>query len=153
MANANKQKLLNILTKAERLVPYAYDDKTGKVLDVGDEIKGNITIGVGRAINRKHGLSLQEITYLLNNDVNYILKELHERIPWFHQLSDVRRYSLVEMAFQMGVNGVMGFSKTLRYLNEGEYSKAAKEALDSKWAREFPERAKRVTDQLRTGEW
>ncbi|WP_376787674.1 hypothetical protein [Klebsiella aerogenes] len=66
-------------------------------------------------------------------------------------IDEVRRAALVNMVFQLGATGVLGFKKMLQYLNNREYSLAADEALDSKWAVQTPARAKRVTEVIRNG--
>ena len=55
---------------------------------------------------------------------------------------------VTEMVFQMGTKGVGKFKKTLEYLNEGNYKKAAVEMLDSKWARQTPRRAYELSEIL-----
>ena len=39
----------------------------------------------------------------------------------------------------------------IQYLKVGNYEAAADEGLDSKWARQTPNRARRVTEVIRTG--
>jgi len=55
---------------------------------------------------------------------------------------------VTEMVFQMGTKGVGKFKKTLKYLNEGNYKKAAVEMLDSRWARQTPGRAEELSEIL-----
>ena len=45
------------------------------------------------------------------------------------------------MSYQMGVSGVARFKKTIQYLADSQYEKASKEMLDSRWARQTPNRA------------
>jgi len=51
-----------------------------------------------------------------------------------------------EMCYQMGVSGVSMFKKTLLYLENKEFRMASKEMLDSRWARQTPNRANRLSD-------
>jgi len=67
---------------------------------------------------------------------------------WWQALLESQRRALGNMAFQLGIAGLMKFRKTLRYLQEGNYPAAATEALDSKWAEQTPERATRVAELL-----
>jgi len=60
---------------------------------------------------------------------------------------------LVQMAFQMGSNpktkkGLAGFEKTLKFIKEGEYGKAAKEMLNSTWHDQTPSRAKELSELM-----
>ena len=74
------------------------------------------------------------------------------------------RETLLEMAYQMGVAGLMAFNLMLLAVHAAEQSeehdktlkhwrKAYDEALDSAWARETPVRARRVADGFLTLSW
>lgn len=114
------------------------------------------TIGVGRLVDsRKPGSGLRpdEITYLLNNDIDDRIDQLTRRLPWFTNLDPARQGVLLNMAFQLGVDGLMGFKNTLEFVRLGSYDQAADNMLLSKWADQTPERAKRMAKQMRTGVW
>ena len=53
---------------------------------------------------------------------------------------------VIECCYQLGVSGFSNFKKTLRYLEQHELEKAAVEMLDSKWAKQTPNRAKKLSD-------
>jgi len=55
------------------------------------------------------------------------------------------------MAFNLGVAGLLGFKKMIVALKNGNYQLAAKECLDSRYAKEVGARAKRVAETIRTG--
>jgi lysozyme len=57
------------------------------------------------------------------------------------------------MAFQMGTDGLLGFKNTLALIRDGKYTEAADAMLASKWATQTPARAKRLSDQMRSGQW
>lgn len=114
------------------------------------------TIGVGRLIDRRKpgaGLRDDEITYLLNNDIDDRIEALTRRIPWFQNLDDARKGVLVSMAFQLGTDGLLGFKNTLQLIQAGKYAEAADAMLQSKWAQQTPNRAKRMSEQMKTGKW
>jgi lysozyme len=46
---------------------------------------------------------------------------------------------LVNMAFNMGIHGLMGFRNNLRLIEAGRWKDAAKEMLNSKWATQVGE--------------
>ena len=117
---------------------------------------GFLTIGVGRLIDsRKLGAGLRpdEIDYLLKNDINDRVAALTKALPWFSVLDDARRGVLVNMAFQLGTAGLLEFSYTLGLVRDGKYAEAAMQMLKSRWAGQTPERAKRLAEQMKTGEW
>lgn len=127
----------------------------GESLTAYPDHLGYLTIGVGRLIDKRKGggLSTEESAYLLNNDVDTRIKALEGLFPWFKGLDDARKGVLVNMAFQMGTGGLAAFKNTLSSIANGLYEKAAEQMLQSLWATQTPERAKRLSEQLKTGEW
>jgi lysozyme len=117
---------------------------------------GYLTIGVGRLIDaRKPGSGLRpnEITFLLNNDIDDRIDQLTRRLSWFETLDSARQGVLLNMSFQMGVDGLMGFKNTLKMIEQGDYEAAAENMLNSLWAKQTPARANRMAEQMRTGQW
>ena len=115
-----------------------------------------LTIGVGRLIDsRKPGAGLRpdEIDYLLRNDINDRVQALTKALPWFSALDEARQGVLLNMAFQLGTAGFLGFKSTLSLVADGKYAEAAEQMLKSKWATQTPARAKRLAEQMKTGEW
>jgi lysozyme len=91
--------------------------------------------------------------YLLRNDINDRVDALTRALPWFQNLDDARRGVLLNMAFQMGTAGLLGFKNTLERTRTGDYASAAAGMLQSKWATQTPERAARLAKQMETGVW
>ena len=116
-----------------------------------------LTIGVGRLIDsRKPGAGLRpdEIDYLLRNDINDRVQALTKALPMlFPKLDEARQGVLVNMAFQLGTAGLLGFKSTLALIAAGKYAEASEQMLKSKWATQTPARAKRLAEQMKTGEW
>lgn len=66
------------------------------------------------------------------------------------KLNATQREALINMAFQLGLDGLRGFHKTLALIREGKYADAAKEAENSDWANsQTPARARRTARRLR----
>lgn len=127
----------------------------GEVLSEYKDHLGYSTIGVGRLIDARKGggITKEESAYLLGNDIDKVTKQLDASLPWWTKLDEARRGVLVNMAFQMGINGLLGFKNTLAMIQAGNYEGAAKGMLQSKWAQQTPSRAKRMSEQMRTGVW
>jgi lysozyme len=68
------------------------------------------------------------------------------------ELDEVRREALIEMGYQMGMDRLLGFKKMLAAIRSKNWPVVNAEALDSRWARQTPERAKRTARQLAKGE-
>lgn len=113
------------------------------------------TIGIGRLIDKEKGggLSDEEVDFLLRNDIMKRLVELRRQLPFFDELDMPRQGVLLQMAFQLGVAGMLSFKTTLQLVRLGKYKDAAIAMLDSKWARQTPARARRLAKQMETGQW
>ena len=129
-------------------------DEGEKLIAYQDHL-GYWTIGVGRLIDGRKGggISKTESRYLLSNDISTREEALKRIIPWTANLSPARFGVLLNMSFQMGVDGLLGFKNTLAMVRQGQYTQASLGMLNSLWAKQTPERAKRLADQMRTGQW
>ncbi|MEI9815999.1 glycoside hydrolase family protein [Enterobacter hormaechei] len=149
-----------------------YDE--GEKLTIYKDTEGYWTIGVGHLLTKSPSkdeairqldklvgtghygyINKQESRKILEIDINQTIKQIGrtELINVYTSLDIIRRTALVDMCFQLGVQGVLQFKKMIQHLNAREYEKAADEALNSKWARQTPNRAKRVTDVIRYGDY
>ncbi len=125
----------------------------GKVLKVYPDHLGKLTCGIGHLIVKgdpEYGkpkdtpITEERCNELFLKDVKRTTDGLFAAIPWLHdQPQDVQR-ALVNMAFQLGVRGLLGFRNTLMYIRRCEYGVARTNALQSLWARQTPARARRV---------
>lgn len=106
---------------------------------------GKLSLGVGRNLDDV-GISQVEAEYLLDNDIARVQRQLADALPWLKNRNLNIERALGNMCFQLGIGGLLKFKKMLAYLEEGDYASARKEALDSAWAKQTPERAKRVVE-------
>ena len=123
----------------------------GCVLHAYPDSKGYLTIGIGRLIDKRRGggISQQEAEYLFDNDVERVLTALNQQLEWFHRMPDRKKRALANMAFQMGINGLLGFRRMLAAVRRGDWTRARAEALDSDWARkDTARRALEVANML-----
>lgn len=109
------------------------------------------TIGVGRNLQSR-GISETTAMQMLDEDIDICLSELNATINNFERLPEPVQLTLVDLCFNIGLKRLLGFKKTLKYIQEGlitgNYTKAAVELLDSAYARQVPNRAKRNHDRL-----
>jgi len=136
--------LIQQLRRDEGEVLHAYKDKFGY-----------LTIGVGILIDERKGggLTSEESAWLLQRRLEGKTKELDAALPWFKYLDTVRQAALLNMAYQLGVDGLLEFRKMLAAVRDLRWAEAESHALDSDWAKQTPERARRVARQLATGAW
>lgn len=64
-----------------------------------------------------------------------------------------RRCVLISMAYQMGIEGLARFRNTLWHVAAGRYERAAQGMMNSRWANQTPDRARRHAEQMSTGKW
>ncbi len=109
---------------------------------------GRLTIGVGRNLEDR-GISEAEALLLLDNDITDCWGRLAARQPWVLAAPEAVQEALVNMAFNLGVAGLLGFKETLALLETEKYAEAARAMLASKWARQVGKRAERLAGQVR----
>ena len=126
---------------------------------------GYLTIGVGRNLETnpiseeenkvvgdwRHGITKNAAFYLLRNDIKRVEQECREHIPFWKHLDDERQYVLLDMAFNLGIKGLLRFKKMLYDMGIGNYRGAAKECLNSKYAKQTGKRAQRIAKTIETG--
>jgi len=121
---------------------------------------GHKTIGIGHNLAIKPCFNGQRIPDVISNqlcdlifdrDVEDTIIQLNANWPYNSSLDAPRRDAVINMCFQLGVNGVMKFKYMLNALERADWVAAKSHALDSAWAVQTTERAKRVANQLLTG--
>ncbi len=124
----------------------------GCVLHAYQDHLGFWTIGYGRLIDEQRGgrISQDEAELLLENDIARVIDGLDRLVPWWNTLPAPARRALANMAFQLGLNGVSRFRKMLAALERQDFETAAREALDSRWATQTPNRAGRIAALYRS---
>jgi len=111
--------------------------------------ENKLTIGVGRNLEA-NGISESEARFMLMNDISRCERGLMSSAT-FNALDDVRQMAIINMAFQLGVNGCFAFRRMWAALDRKEWQGAHDEALNSRWAQQTPQRAKRIAAILLTG--
>ena len=137
-----REKLLDMLILHEGLELKPYQCTADKT-----------TIGVGRNL-QDVGITEDEAKYLLQNDIDRILKEV-EHWSFLEKLNEPRQAVILDMVFNMGVTrfNANTWVKTFAAIQNEEWEKAANEMLDSKWAKQVGQRAIRLSQMMRKGEW
>lgn len=130
--------------------------KAELTLDEGEKLfpykctAGKLTIGIGRNLVDR-GITKKEAQFLLDNDITLCIEQLDANLNWWQNLDPVRQRVLVNMCFNLGIKGLMGFTNTLRAVREGRYDDAAEGMLKSKWAGQVGKRAVRLAQMMETG--
>lgn len=107
------------------------------------------TIGYGYNIDA--GMSEEEAEVLLNHRLGKLTDALRVKYDWFHQLNEARQAVVVSMNYQLGEAGFSKFKKMIVALEVGDYKEAAAQSLNSRYATQTPNRAKRQAKLLIDG--
>lgn len=124
----------------------------GRRLKPYTDTTGHVTIGVGRNLTDK-GLSLAEAEVLLDHDIADAEIDLQDHLPWTGALDEARRGVLLNMTFNLGVVGLLGFRRMLAAVEAGDWTTAAREMRASHWAEQVGARAERLARQMESGAW
>jgi len=105
------------------------------------------TIGVGRNLSDR-GITEEEAMYLLDNDIKRVMNQLDEYWTVWRSFEKRGQMVCLDMCFQMGIQGFMGFRRTRALMEMGMWLEASEELLDSKYAIQTANRANYNSRQL-----
>jgi lysozyme len=121
------------------------------------DTRGNRTIGYGfkegpakymSYVDEKTALKMFREYYMpiaRQTAANFVGPEL------FNTLDGSRQLALIDMAYNMGPAGLSKFKNVRGAVLRGDFETAGKEILNSKYAKQVPNRAKRNAMRLATG--
>ena len=116
------------------------------------------TVGVGHNLKARpipedwqYPLSDEQVNGLLTGDLLIVFSGLDAHLGWWRTLSYARQRVLANMAFNLGINGLLGFKNTLQRIKDGDYDGAASGMMLSKWASQVGARAKRLANLMKEG--
>ena len=114
---------------------------------------GKLTIGIGRNLDDR-GISQKEAYAMLERDILDFEQQLLDDIPdVYYGLDEVRQSVLLNMCFNLGMKGLLGFKNTLAFIGAGDWERAANGMLASKWAKQVGMRAIELSEMMRKGKW
>ena len=118
---------------------------------------GKRTVGVGHLCvedfwedDKEYGEKF--LLTILEHDLKSAIKSAESLLKDCPDLKDLAKETIVEMVFQLGKTGVSKFRNMWKALqqNPPQYDVAASEMLDSRWAKQTPNRAKEMSDHMRS---
>ena len=107
------------------------------------------TIGIGFAIKDLE-LSEDVCELILKEKLQALEERFEDKFDWFKTSPVEVRNVMLNMAYQLGFRGFCKFKKTLSYLENAEWESASKEMLDSKWAKQTPNRANELSEIIKS---
>ena len=111
--------------------------------------EGFDTIGYGFAV-KDLILDKDIAEEILLRKVESLISRVRKKFNWLDTVPPAVQGVLVEMSYQMGVSGVSKFKKALHAMQMFQWNVAADELLDSRWAKQTPNRAKELSDIIRS---
>lgn len=109
---------------------------------------GKWTVGIGHNLSDSD-LPAPVIDLLFDFDLKDAETVARHLLPDFDSLSDVRKYVVCNMAFNLGMK-LAEFRQFLLAIHEQRWVDAAIQMLDSHWAVQVGDRAKRLAESMRT---
>lgn len=145
----------------------------GLKLTVYKDTEGYWTVGIGHLLSKKPSVDIAksvldsqigrttngtitdaEARKLFQTDVDKAIQQIKLNstlAPIYAAYDDTRKQALINMVFQLGIDGAAGFKNSLTLVKTGSYSQALTNLRKSKWYSQTPKRAERVIQVLTTG--
>jgi lysozyme len=114
---------------------------------------GHWTVGVGHRVQRGDvvgEITLRQAGEWLADDIACAINAVRAAIgrEVYDTLPDEKKRALINLAFAVGANGLMKFSRLIDAVKAGDFSAASMEVLNSKLASQAPNRARRIAALL-----
>ena len=129
--------LIDSIKKHEGYVGVVYKDSLG--ID---------TIGYGFTIKDLE-LDADICDIILERKIKNLQDRVKNKFSWYKYMPPEIQDVVMEMCYQLGVTGVSKFRKTIAYLQNKEFKNASIEMLDSRWAKQTPNRAKELSNRVK----
>ena len=140
MLSETYRKCKNLLIIQEKFSQFPYTDTTS-----------HLTIGYGRNLSNR-GIFPEEAAYLLDNDIYYFYSKLSTHLNFFDNLDENRKIVLIDMCFNLGLNGFLQFRKMLEAMEKDDWNTATSELLNSEAAHQCRDRYTQLASIMKTGE-
>lgn len=137
----NAELLIKELVRDEGFRPKLYMDTA---------VPPRATIGIGWNLTDRP-MRKEEAYYRLNNDIEEVVADLDQHLPWWRKLDEVRQRVVANMTFNLGISKFLTFHNTLLLIQLGKYDEAATHVLKLPWAEQVGTRAIRLAAMLATG--
>lgn len=144
---------LSKLARKYRGLPWGFKparELLGLVNDMDERDGAPWTVGVGFTHNITPDSRISRIQ--AERKVEQLILDadalLETKLPWYKGASFVTKTVLINMLFNLGLGGLLGFKNTLRFISEKNYTKAASNMALSLWHRQVGARAKELEARM-----
>ena len=130
----------------------------GVKYEIYNDHVGYATFGIGHLVvegDEEHGkpigtpVSEERVNSVFDSDVATYVTEAKKVFPNLDTLPEEAQEVIVNMCFNMGAPRLSGFKKFIGGVNSGDWSTAAVEMMDSRWAKQVGVRADRLRDRIK----
>tara|TARA_Y100000992_G_scaffold237434_1_gene168193 strand:- start:131 stop:574 length:444 start_codon:yes stop_codon:yes gene_type:complete len=130
----------------------------GVKYEIYNDHLGYATFGIGHLVvegDEEHGkpigtpVSEERVNAIFDEDVQKYISESKKVFPNLDDLPEEAQQVIVNMCFNMGAPRLSGFKKFIGGVNSGDWSTAAVEMMDSRWAKQVGVRAERLRDRIK----
>lgn len=142
-----------VVNEGMRLKPYKCPAGF-KTIGIGRNLETNPLTPEEKAFighNVDEGINAEQAFFLCRHDIAKVKAQLDQYLPWWRDLNTDRQFVMVDLCFNMGINKLLRFQKTLDSISTGFYIKAGEQLLQSLYAKQVGRRAERNAKCLQTG--
>ena len=143
--------VLEMIEKEEGYSERAYYCSEGyPTIGIGWKIGGiNQALSDFKYINISREVAQSKLSEIVNCDKLILSKNIGS----FALLSEPRQAALLSMSYQLGISGLMKFKNMLSAIERKDWDAAFEEGMDSKWAKQTPQRALRQMNTMKFNDW
>lgn len=123
-------------------------NKAGYTL--ADGMPWTVGFGFTQGVTPDTRMPREQAERMLEQKVADMDATLKNTLSWYDSASFVTKTILINMAFNMGVKGLLGFKNTLKYISEKNYVQAAANMRKSLWYQQVTNRAERLAKRMET---
>ena len=98
-----------------------------------------------------YGVTRDQATVLMQTDLWTAVEDAQGLFSTFEQMNSVRQEVVSNMAYNMGLGRLSGFTKMIRACDVLDWNTAADEMVDSLWYNQVGTRSMRLVNQMRDG--
>ena len=119
---------------------------------------GYPTFGIGHLIREddpEHGsdigteVSESRVAEAFESDIETVLSDCNKLYSDFEDLPEEAQLVIANMMFNLGYPRLSAFKGMKAGVDERDWNRAADEMLDSRWAKQVPNRANRLVERIR----
>lgn len=150
MTTFDRSALLAQLWSDEGFRSYIYDDATGREVLAGTTLRGRATLAAGWC-PETNPCPVPLAQYILGFFADDKIETLQKAAPWVIDLPDPCQQALYNMAYNLGVTGLLNFTTFMSLMQQGQYGQAADDLATTSWSKQVPARAARIQALIRAG--